>query len=62
MTFDKELRFEFFLARELGHGSVAAMRRRLSQHEFMQWAQFYAREQFEREREARRGAHRRGRH
>jgi hypothetical protein len=62
MTFDAELRFEFMLARDLGMGSVATLRRRLSQREFMEWAQFYAWEQRDREREQRRAASRRGRH
>lgn len=45
---DPETRFEFILARELGFGSRATMRRRLSQREFMEWAQFYGWEARER--------------
>jgi hypothetical protein len=51
---DPETRFEHILTRDLGHGSIATMRRRLSQREFIEWVQFYGWEYRERQREARR--------
>jgi len=59
---DPETRFEHMLARDLGHGSIATMRRRLSQREFMEWVQFYGWENREREKAQRRAQAKRGRH
>ena len=59
---DPETRFEHMLARDLGHGSIATMRRRLSQREYREWVEFYAWEHREREKAQRRAQAKRGRH
>jgi hypothetical protein len=41
---DGSLEFEFFLTRELGWRSVAAMRAGMSADEFLHWSIFYGRE------------------
>jgi hypothetical protein len=56
-----ETRFEHMLARDLGHGSIATMRRRLSQREFMAWVQFYNWESRERALQAKRAQIKRAR-
>ncbi len=45
---ETDLEFEFFLAQKLGM-TVADMRDRMSQEEYMRWGVFYAREAQRRE-------------
>ncbi len=40
---DPSLEFEFYLAEKVMHCTVAEMRRRLSQSEFMEWAVYFGR-------------------
>jgi hypothetical protein len=56
---EPETRFEHILTRDLGLGSIATMRRRLSQREFMAWVLFYGWEARERERQMKRAQARR---
>jgi hypothetical protein len=46
---DTELEFEFLLTLKLGHGSVVAMRKALSNKEYLQWRMYYQREAQRRE-------------
>ncbi len=46
---DEELEFEFFLTQKLGLGTVANMRRVMTQTEFLYWSRYYVRRAQEQE-------------